>query len=228
MQILAQVRHPKLLLLMGIITDQPNLCLVTEYVPYCSLFHALHKNKNRKMTTTDRFSISIQIAQGLAYLHNNRPSIIHRDLKPENCLLDSSMNIKIADFGLARPITSFSKKELSTTVCIGTTRFMAPELFDNELVDSIGTEVDIWALGCMFIEVFSNKRPWHYISSANSSSIFYEIFYRKPIPIPDTVPTEVREIIQECCRYNPMRRPSIEEVLEKLQAAKEIYETARQ
>ena len=110
-----------------------------------------------------------------------------------------------------------------TTICIGTTRFMAPELFDKEKVDSIGIEVDIWALGCLMIEIFSNKRPWHYISSSKASCIFYEIFHRKPIPIPETVPPEVREIIQECCRYNPRRRPDISSVLARLERAKNVY-----
>ena len=45
MQTLASVRHPNLILLMGICTDLPNLCLITEYVPYMSLFTALHSKK---------------------------------------------------------------------------------------------------------------------------------------------------------------------------------------
>ena len=109
-----------------------------------------------------------EITQGLLYLHSNHK--IHRDLKPENCLLDHNLNIKIADFGLARFSSSFTQGEESmTTICIGTTRFMAPELFDNSKTEEIGVEIDIWALGCLIIEVFSNKRPWHYISSSQFS-----------------------------------------------------------
>jgi len=223
MQILAQVRHPNLLLLMGICIDLTNLCLITEYVPNFSLFYALHKNKTRRLTLSERFSIAIQIAKGLAYLHWNDPPIVHRDLKPENCLLDHSMNLKIADFGLARPLTAFCKEAEMTTICIGTTRFMAPELFDKDKADRIGTEVDIWAFGCLIIELFSGKRPWHYISSSKASCICYEIFNRKPVPIPETIPPEVKEIVSQCCRYDPTRRPSINQVLEALELAKGTY-----
>ena len=180
MQTLACVRHPNLILLMGICTDLPNLCLVTEYVSYMSLFTALHsnpylENKNYSLTMKDRFSIALQISRGLSYLHSCEPPIIHRDLKPENCLLDHSLNVKIADFGLARPLTCFSGEEALTTTCIGTTRFMAPELFEKERAASLGPEVDIWALGCLLIELFSNKRPWDYISTAEVNCIYYEV-----------------------------------------------------
>lgn len=78
-----------------------------------------------------------------------------------------------------------------TTICIGTTRFMAPELFDSDNIKNLGEKVDIWSLGCVILEIFSNKRPWHYIASANSNCIFYEIFKKTPLPIPDNIPTEV-------------------------------------
>lgn len=180
MQTLACVRHPNLILLMGICTDLPNLCLITEYVPYMSLFTALHstsyvENKSYCLTIKDRFSIALQVARGLAYLHACEPPIIHRDLKPENCLLDHSLTVKIADFGLARPLTCFSGEEALTTTCIGTTRFMAPELFEKERAICLGPEVDIWALGCLLIELFSNKRPWDYISTAEVNCIYYEV-----------------------------------------------------
>lgn len=76
---------------------------------------------------------------------------------------------------------------------------MAPELFDKDMFNSVGVEVDIWALGCILIELFSNKRPWHYISSSNSNCIYYEIFNKKPVPIPEIIPSRVRVIIESCC-----------------------------
>jgi serine/threonine protein kinase len=82
------------------------------------------------------------------YLHNNTTSpIIHRDLKPENVLLDNGLNVKIADFGLARPLSIITDNPSATTMCIGTTRFMAPELFDKDQAPDCGVEIDIWAFG---------------------------------------------------------------------------------
>jgi serine/threonine protein kinase len=228
MQTLAQVRHPNLILLMGICLDMPHLCLITEFVPNMSLFAALHstsysENKAHKLTIQERFQIAIQVCKGLAYLHACDPPIVHRDLKPENCLLDFNLSVKIADFGLARPLTCFSSEEALTTTCIGTTRFMAPELFERERSTNIGVEVDIWALGCVLIELFSGKRPWDYISSANASCIFYEIFKLKPIPIPENMPSELRDLTSRCCQYQPHCRPSAAEVLLQLEVAYPRY-----
>lgn len=87
MQVLDQVRHPNLILLMGICVDKPNFCLVSELVNNCSLFQALHKRKDHILNLNERLNIAIQMAQGLAYLHTNNPPILHRDLKPENVLV---------------------------------------------------------------------------------------------------------------------------------------------
>lgn len=86
-QVLASIRHPNLLLLMGVAIMRPHLCIITEFVPYCSLFFALHKNKSRILTLNERLFIAVQLCKGLSYLHGMSPPILHRDLKPENCLV---------------------------------------------------------------------------------------------------------------------------------------------
>lgn len=230
LQVISSVRHPNLLLLMGICIDLPQLCLVTEFVPNSTLFGVLHRNKNHRLNLVERFNIAEQLCKAMTYLHENEPPIVHRDLKPENCLviftqLDFSLNLKVADFGLARPVAALVGEETGsqTTICIGTTRFMAPELFDKDNVGRVGVDVDIWALGCILIEIFSNKRPWDYISSSNSSCIYYEIFRKKPVPIPENVPFELKDLIRSCCCYNPKLRPSASEILDKVMEIKKLY-----
>jgi len=67
------------------------------------LFYPGVRRCSINFTWAVRRKISLGIARGLAYLHEQvKPHIIHRDIKPSNILLDSDLTPKISDFGLAK------------------------------------------------------------------------------------------------------------------------------
>ncbi|KAF6025735.1 CDK6 [Bugula neritina] len=90
-----------------------------------------------------------QMLQGVDFLHASK--IIHRDLKPQNVLLSSNGHLKLADMGLAR-IYTFSMLLTSTVVTLW---YRAPEVL---MQDAYGAAVDLWSLGCMFVEMLT-RRP---------------------------------------------------------------------
>ena len=93
-----------------------------------------------------------QIISGVDYCH--RHMVVHRDLKPENLLLDSRMNVKIADFGLSNIMTdgNFLK-----TSC-GSPNYAAPEVISGMLY--AGPEVDVWSCGVILYVLLCGKvRP---------------------------------------------------------------------
>merc|ERR1712217_240222 len=102
----------------------------------------------------------LQLADGVMYLHAQNPTIVHRDLKSLNVVLDLSLNIKICDFGLTEPMerTHITKKNNG-----GSPRYMAPELFDSKT--KITEKIDLWAMGCIFIEVCGGPLPYQSIST---------------------------------------------------------------
>lgn len=92
----------------------------------------------------------IQLLDGVAYLHKN--FIIHRDLKVSNLLLTDKGCLKIADFGLGRYL-GVPPKPLTPTVV--TLWYRGPELLFGD--QTYTTAIDMWAVGCIFCELLSNK-----------------------------------------------------------------------
>lgn len=82
-----------------------------------------------------------QLASALAYAHSR--GIVHRDIKPSNVILTSSGDIKLMDFGLAKPVDN--GESASSRLISGTPRFMAPEQL---LGDRTDTQADLFSLGC--------------------------------------------------------------------------------
>lgn len=103
--------HQYLVNFLGVCMKGDQMNLVSEYCPGGTLFDLLHKKKV-KLDNQTKLNFCLDICKGLMYLHSLKPAILHRDLKSLNLLLDREYNengvVKIADFGLAKPLTDES------------------------------------------------------------------------------------------------------------------------
>jgi len=95
-------------------------------------------------------TLLLQICSATEYLHANW--IIHRDLKTSNLLLNNRGEIKLADFGMARYISSPPPK---LTQLVVTLWYRAPELLLG--AEEYGFEIDIWSIGCIFAELLTRE-----------------------------------------------------------------------
>ena len=91
-------------------------------------------------------SFLFQLLTGVAYCHHHR--VLHRDLKPQNLLINREMELKLADFGLAR---AFGIPVRSYTHEVVTLWYRAPDVLLGSRKYS--TPVDIWSIGCIFAEM---------------------------------------------------------------------------
>lgn len=133
-------------------------------------------------TPTVRFSEAqvkcymIQLLSGLEYCH--RHEVLHRDIKGSNLLIDNNGNLKIADFGLARPYGERGRKYTNRVITLW---YRPPELLMG--ANEYGPSVDMWSVGCLLAELLTRKplfpgkdeseqleRIFHVVGSPNERS----------------------------------------------------------
>ena len=100
-RLLSQVRHPDIVQFLGVYFQQKTQAsiLVMEFLP-TNLTSCIEQVK--LLPREISYSILLDVALGLCYLHSQTPPIIHRDLSSNNVLLTSNMSAKISDLGVAR------------------------------------------------------------------------------------------------------------------------------
>ncbi|KAJ4850628.1 hypothetical protein Tsubulata_020093 [Turnera subulata] len=103
-----------------------------------------------------RHSIILGISRGLLYLHqDSKLQVIHRDLKPSNILLDSKLNPKISDFGLARIFGDDNGDLAKTNRVVGTYGYMSPEYAINGI---FSIKSDVFSFGVLLLEIISGEK----------------------------------------------------------------------
>jgi len=207
---LMKLRSPYIVLFIGCCTKPPNICLVTEFMEGGSLFDLVQMRRYELDYPTIK-KYAIDIATGMNYLHLNKPQVLHRDLKSLNILLDRTQsNCKIADFGMSR----MSAEDTTMTLGVGTPIWMAPELMRRE--EKYTEKVDIYSYGLMLWEMVANDVPF---KELNQMQLLMEVAVNnKRPPIPANCDPLVGQLIQDCWQKDPTKRPSFQEILDRLWA----------
>ncbi|XP_020533543.1 mitogen-activated protein kinase kinase kinase 17 isoform X2 [Jatropha curcas] len=126
------------------------------------------------------------ILKGIDYIHRN--SYVHCDLKPDNVLLVSSESSdfvpKIGDFGLSRKCQRNKRRKFDYGIG-GTAPYMAPETLTDNIQEASS---DIWALGCIVLEMFTGKKVWDSKGNMGTDEIIQKIADRYELP---EIPNEI-------------------------------------
>ena len=210
-EVLQQIRHPRVLRRLGQGKWKGLPCLLTPLMPG-SLRDVLEEHRRQHRLCDFRMALSffLDVLEGLEVLH--QAGLVHRDLKPSNVLLDAQGSAVVADLGIARRVASPTASLTATGTTVGTPQYMAPEQRDRP--DSVDQRADQYALGVMFYELLTGKLPPRGPS------------WQRPSQLNPTVPKAFDGVIERLLADDPARRyPDLRALREDLQK-REILEAS--
>ncbi|XP_078130735.1 serine/threonine-protein kinase PAK 6-like [Sander vitreus] len=147
--ILRDYRHQNVVEMFGSAVVEEELWVIMEYLQGGALTHILSQTRLSEEQTA---TVCEGVLQALSYLHSQ--GVIHRDIKSDSILLSLDGRIKLSDFGFCAQISKDVPKRKSL---VGTPYWMAPEVISKT---PYGTEVDVWSLGIMVVEMVDGEPPY--------------------------------------------------------------------
>jgi len=224
-----EIQHPNLVKCFEA-TRQPPCLFISEYCAGGSLYNRLRDTKLPPLTWRQKLKILLDVAKGMDYLHSRDPCILHRDLKSCNVLLakpllsqsDQPM-AKVADFGFSRVL--MQQDQAWMTRCVGTWRWMAPEVFSRNDYDE---KIDVFSFGIVMFEVLTGEIPyadtWPLNAGVNPRIGLHIVNGFRPNVrlVQSGHPTRAVQLMQECWASSPQERPDFATVSQQLAAQLEL------
>ncbi|KAL2553154.1 mitogen-activated protein kinase kinase kinase 3-like [Forsythia ovata] len=199
--LLSRLSHVNIVQYYGSDLSEETLSVYLEYVSGGSILKLLQEYGPFAEPVIQNYTRKILL--GLAYLHGR--NTVHRDIKGANILVGPNGEIKLADFGMAKPINSCS----SMLSFKGSPYWTAPEVVTN--TNGYSLPVDIWSLGCTVLEMATSKPPW---SQYEGVFVIFKIGNSKDIPdIPDHLSNDAKSFIRLCLQREPSARPTASQLL---------------
>ncbi|KAJ8647192.1 hypothetical protein MRB53_000215 [Persea americana] len=232
--ILGSLSHPNIVRLLGNCEEDKEL-LVYEFMPRGSLENHLFSRGSafQSLSWSIRLKIAIDAARGIAFLHCSLRKIIYRSVKPSDILLDSNYNAKISDFGLARNGPQGENSHVSTRV-MGTIGYAAPEYVAT---GQLYVKSDVYGFGVVLLEMLSGLRAidrnrpsgqqrlveWATPYLSDRRKVLSRVMdQRLEGQYPSKGAVQAAQLILQCLRPDPRKRPSMTEVVEALEQIQAI------
>ncbi len=196
----AALSHPNVVAVFDQGQDDGSVFLAMEYVPGLTLRDVLREEG----TLSPRAALDVldAVLQALAEAHTK--GLIHRDVKPENVIINDNGTVKVADFGLARAVSSQTMTS-SSGVLLGTVAYLSPEQVERGVADA---RSDVYAAGLMLFEMLTGTKAF---TGETPIHVAYQHVHGG-VPMPSDrvpgLPPALDELVAVATARDPDERPT--------------------
>ncbi len=187
-----RLTHPHIVAVYDYGEDNGTAFIAMEFVRGRSLKDYFDKGERFPIAQTARIMGQLLDALGFA----SRNGIVHRDIKPANIILLEDGTVKVADFGIARILSS---EFTQAGQVLGTPSYMSPEQFMGQTVDG---RSDLFSAGVVLYQLLTGERPF----TGAATTIMHKVLKEDPLP-PSTLNVQVPKPFDAVIRKAMGKRP---------------------
>lgn len=196
----ANLAHPNIVTVHDIGQDEYKHFIVMEFVEGKTLKEIIRSYKGDPMPISRALDLIIQVCNGIGYAH--RANLVHCDVKPQNMIVTVDDQVKVADFGIARAISTATQVQQVSQVW-GTPQYFSPE---QAAGDTPTPASDVYAIGIILFEMLTGQLPF----AAESHTAMALKHLHTPPPLVSElnpgVPTQLAQIVNKLLAKEPAGR----------------------
>ncbi|KAL7063620.1 hypothetical protein AAHC03_0573 [Spirometra sp. Aus1] len=208
-RLMKNLRHPNLVRLLGVCTQEPPYYIITEFMCNGNLLDYLRTQPREELPPPVLLSMAVQVCRAMSYLEKH--NFIHRDLAARNCLVGADNTVKVADFGLAR----YMERDETYRAREGAKfpiKWTAPE---GLVYNVFSVKSDVWAFGVLLWEIATyGATPY---PGVELQDVYVLLEKGTRMEAPQGCPEQVYQLMLQCWSWDPKDRPMFIELCDRLE-----------
>ncbi len=205
-QAAARLSHPNIVSVYDVVDEGDLHYIVMELVEGITL--KAYIEKKGRLENREAIGIALQVISGIAAAHEHH--IIHRDIKPQNIIIAKNGKVKVADFGIARAVST----QTINATAVGSVHYISPEQARGGYCDE---RSDIYSFGITLYEMVTGRVPFEGDNTVAVALAHLEEPVISPRTYNPEISTGLEQVILRCTKKHPDERyASAQEVTEDL------------